>query len=67
MRARNDPKQARITSSAIFGVVHDQFHLAADALESRFDFKFQNVAGALCVPKTSSTFDRLKESPSVSA
>ncbi len=35
VRASNDPKQTWIGSCPIFGVVHNQLHLAADALESR--------------------------------
>jgi hypothetical protein len=30
----------------ILGVVHNQLHLAADALESRLHLEFQNIAGA---------------------
>jgi hypothetical protein len=35
MRPRNDPKQTWIGFRSVVGVVHDQLHLAADALESR--------------------------------
>lgn len=45
MRASNDPKQTWIGSRPILGVVYDQLHLAADALESRFHLEFQNIAG----------------------
>jgi hypothetical protein len=35
MRPSDDPKQTWIGCSSQVGVVHDQLHLAADALESR--------------------------------
>ena len=45
MRASNDPKQTWIGSRPILCVVHDHFHFAADALESRLHLEFQNIAG----------------------
>jgi hypothetical protein len=45
VRASDDPKQAGVGCCPVIGVVHDQLHLATDALESRFDFEFENIAG----------------------
>ena len=45
MRASDDPKQTRIGSRLILGVVHDQLYLAADALKSCFHLEFQKIAG----------------------
>jgi len=36
VRASNDPNQSWIGRRPVIGVVYDQLHLAADALESRF-------------------------------
>ena len=35
MCAGDEPKQAGIGFGPMFGVVHDQLHLAADALQAR--------------------------------
>ena len=45
VRASDDPKQTWIGFCPILGVVHDQLHLAADALESRLHLEFQNIVG----------------------
>ena len=45
VRASNDPKQTGIGCRSVLGVVHDQLHLAADALKSRLHLEFQNIAG----------------------
>ena len=45
VRASNDPKQNWIGSRTILGVVYDQLHLTADALESRFHLQCQNTSG----------------------
>ena len=45
VRASDDPKQTWIGFCPILGVLHDQLHLAADALESRLHLQFQNIVG----------------------
>jgi hypothetical protein len=40
-----DSKQTWIGLCPIFGVVYDQLHLAADALESCSHLEFQKIAG----------------------
>ena len=47
MRASNDPKQTWIGFCPILGVVHDQLHLAPDALESRLHLEFKKIAGVV--------------------
>lgn len=45
VRASNDPKQTWIGCCPVIGVVHDQLHLAADALQSRLHLESEHIAG----------------------
>ena len=60
MRPSNDPQKAGIGDRTILCVVYDQFHLAADALQSRLDLEFQNVAGARRSPRRQRRLYRLR-------